>query len=235
MKDKCDDTMIIQTQQSSASGDQARLEMSSLANTSADSYEQADAEQVAENQYRAGAYSMLAALLRQSPRQDVLNVVTGLADGVEEKDDFAVAMSMLGLAARAATPAELDDEYHALFIGLGRGELVPYGSWYLTGFLMEKPLGVLRDDLASMGFARNDSTCEPEDHVAALCEVMAMLIDEGRSPGEQTLFFNAHMSSWLGRFFTDLSEAKSAVFYRSVARFGKAYFDFEKQYLAMSV
>jgi len=235
MKDKCDDTMIIQTQQSSASGDQARLEMSSLANTSADSYEQADAEQVAENQYRAGAYSMLAALLRQSPRQDVLNVVTGLADGVEEKDDFAVAMSMLGLAARAATPAELDDEYHALFIGLGRGELVPYGSWYLTGFLMEKPLGVLRDDLASMGFARNDSTCEPEDHVAALCEVMAMLIDEGRSPGEQTLFFNAHMSSWLGRFFTDLSEAKSAVFYRAVARFGKAYFDFEKQYLAMRV
>jgi len=227
--------MIIQTQQSSASGDQARLEMSSLANTSADSYEQADAEQVAENQYRAGAYSMLAALLRQSPRQDVLNVVTGLADGVEEKDDFAVAMSMLGLAARAATPAELDDEYHALFIGLGRGELVPYGSWYLTGFLMEKPLGVLRDDLASMGFARNDSTCEPEDHVAALCEVMAMLIDEGRSPGEQTLFFNAHMSSWLGRFFTDLSEAKSAVFYRAVARFGKAYFDFEKQYLAMRV
>jgi len=235
MKDKCDDTMIIQTQQSSASGDQARLEMSSLANTSADSYEQADAEQVAENQYRAGAYSMLAALLRQSPRQDVLNVVTGLADGVEEKDDFAVAMSMLGLAARAATPAELDDEYHALFIGLGRGELVPYGSWYLTGFLMEKPLGVLRDDLASMGFARNDSTCEPEDHVAALCEVMAMLIDEGRSLGEQTLFFNAHMSSWLGRFFTDLSEAKSAVFYRAVARFGKAYFDFEKQYLAMRV
>jgi len=235
MKDKCDDTMIIQTQQSSASGDQARLEMSSLANTSADSYEQADAEQVAENQYRAGAYSMLAALLRQSPRQDVLNVVTGLADGVEEKDDFAVAMSMLGLAARAATPAELDDEYHALFIGLGRGELVPYGSWYLTGFLMEKPLGVLRDDLASMGFARNDSTCEPEDHVAALCEVMAMLIDEGRSPGEQTRFFNAHMSSWVGQFYTDLSQAKSAVFYRAVARFGKAYFDFEKQYLAMRV
>jgi len=235
MKDKSDDTMIMQTQQSTACGDPVRVEKTNLANTSADSYEQVDSEQVAENQYRAGAYSMLAALLRQSPRQDVLNVVTGLADGVEEKDDFAVAMSMLGLAARAATPAELDDEYHALFIGLGRGELVPYGSWYLTGFLMEKPLGLLRDDLASMGFARNDSTCEPEDHVAALCEVMALLIDEGRSLGEQTRFFNAHMSSWVGRFFTDLSEARSAVFYRAVARFGKAYFDFEKQYMAMHV
>jgi len=112
---------------------------------------------------------------------------------------------------------------------------VPYGSWYLTGFLMEKPLSVLRDDLATMGFARNDGTCEPEDHVAALCEVMSLLINEGRSLGEQTRFFDAHMSSWLGQFFTDLSEAKSAVFYRSVARFGKAYFDFEKQYLAMRV
>lgn len=232
--------MIMQTQQSTACGDPVRAEMTSLADTSADSalvdsYGPADADHLAENLYRAGAYSMLAALLRQSPRQDVLNVVTGLADGVEEKDDFAIAMSMLGLAARAATPAELDDEYHSLFIGIGRGELVPYGSWYLTGFLMEKPLGVLRDDLASMGFVRNDNTCEPEDHVAALFEVMALLINEGRSLADQTRFFDAHMSSWIGQFFTDLSAAKSAVFYRAVARFGKAFFDFEKQYLTMSV
>lgn len=189
----------------------------------------------AEHRYRAGAYNMLATLLRQPPEQDVLNTVTGLADVVEDKDDFAIAMSMLGLSARSATPDNLDDEFHALFIGLGRGELVPYGSWYLTGFLMEKPLGVLRDDLASMGFVRNEATCEPEDHVAALCEVMALLINEGRSLDEQTQFFDAHMSSWLGQFFNDLSKAKSAVFYRAVARFGKAFFDFEKQYLAMNV
>lgn len=224
--------------------DRIQVEMTSLDNTSAmssaDSYQQDDADrlstnQFAEHQYRAGAYSMLATLLRQPPGQDVLNKVTALADVVEEKDDFAIAISMLGLSARSATPVELDDEFHALFIGLGRGELVPYGSWYLTGFLMEKPLGVLRDDLASMGFARNDGTCEPEDHVAALCEVMALLISEGRNLNEQTRFFDAHMSSWLGQFFKDLSEAKSAVFYRAVARFGKAFFDFEKQYLAMSV
>jgi len=192
-------------------------------------------EPSAEDQYRAGAYSMLAALLRQPPEQKVLNTVTGLADVVEDKDDFAVTMSMLGLAARAATPAELDDEFHALFIGLGRGELVPYGSWYLTGFLMEKPLSVLRDDLASMGYVRNDTTSEPEDHVAALCEVMLLLISESRSLDEQAEFFDAHISSWMGRFFVDLSEARSAMFYRAVARFGKAFFDFEKEYLAMSV
>jgi TorA maturation chaperone TorD len=178
---------------------------------------------------------MLAALLRQPPVQSVLNTVTGLADVVEDKDDFAIAMSMLGLAARATTTEEVDDEFHALFIGLGRGELVPYGSWYLTGFLMEKPLGVLRDDLVTMGFQRSDGTCEPEDHVAALCEVMVLMINDGYSLDQQTLFFDRHMSPWFGQFFIDLGEAKSAVFYRSVARFGKAFFDFEKQYLAMGV
>lgn len=202
--------------------------------------ESVDAEQLLENQYRVGAYSMLATLLRQPPPQQVVNTVTGLADvfekdGLKKKDDFAIAMSMLGLAARVATLAELDDEYHALFIGLGRGELVPYGSWYLTGFLMEKPLGVLRDDLATLGFTRSDSICEPEDHVAALFEVMVLLINEGRSLTEQTTFFDAHISPWLGQFYIDLSEAKSAVFYRAVARFGKAFFDFEKQFLAMRV
>ena len=212
---------------------QLRVEMSNRRNDSAD--EQLVESQLLEHQYRAGAYSLLATLLRQPPQQEVLNTVTGLADVIEEKDDFAIAMSMLGLSARAATPMELDDEFHALFIGLGRGELVPYGSWYLTGFLMEKPLGVLRDDLATMGFERNDGTCEPEDHVAALCEVMVMLINEGRNLDQQANFFDAHMSPWLGQFFSDLSEAKSAVFYRAVARFGQAFFNFEKKYLSMSV
>ncbi len=239
MKDKREETMTVQAQPSRC-GDQIEVELPSFTNDSVacrstGNEEQSGAGQLVDSQYRAGAYSMLAALLRQAPQQEILRTVTGLADVVEEKDDFAIAMSMLGLAARAATPLELDDEYHSLFIGLGRGELVPYGSWYLTGFLMEKPLGVLRDDLASMGFARNDGTCEPEDHVAALCEVMALLINEGRSLAEQTTFFDAHISSWLGQFFTDLSEAKSAIFYRAVARFGKAFFNFEKQYLAMSV
>lgn len=235
MKSKSNETMTVQTQQSAACADPVRVQVSDLVGDPADDLAHYDADQLAENRYRAGAYSMLAALLRQPPQQHVLDTVTGLADVVEEKDEFAVAMTMLGLSARTATPVELDDEFHALFIGLGRGELVPYGSWYLTGFLMEKPLSVLRDDLASMGFERNDDTCEPEDHVAALCEVMVLLIDEGRSLAEQTQFFDAHISTWVGRFFLDLSEARSAVFYRAVARFGKAFFDFEKQYLAMKV
>ena len=237
MKDKREETIIMQAQASFGENEIQPEESSFSSNSPADygKKDASDAEQFLENQYRAGAYSMLAALLRQPPQQEILDTITGLANGVEEKDGFAVAMSMLGLAARDATTVELDDEYHALFIGLGRGELVPYGSWYLTGFLMEKPLGVLRDDLAAMGFTRSDGTCEPEDHVAALFEVMVMLINEGRSLTEQTTFFDAHISSWLGQFFMDLSEAKSAIFYRTVARFGNEFFNFEKRYLAMSV
>ena len=240
-----DQAIDAQTKGEPIIGDQVRVEISNRDNTSSGSeqmhgYQQDNAEQstsspLAEDQYRAGAYSMLAELLRQPPQQALLDSVTGLADVLEQKDDFAIAMSMLGLSARAATVNQLDDEYHALFIGLGRGELVPYGSWYQTGFLMEKPLGVLREDLSKLGFARNDDTCEPEDHVAALCEVMAMLINQGRDLDQQKIFFDVHVSSWLGQFYSDLSEAKTAVFYRSVARFGQAFFDFEKQYLAMSV
>lgn len=227
-KDNYAETLTMQAQPSSEPGYQQGHAQQEQVGQSA-------TNPLAEDQYRAGAYSLLAELLRQSPQQDILNTVTGLADVVEEKDDLAIAMSILGLSARGAKINQLDDEFHALFIGLGRGELVPYGSWYLTGFLMEKPLGVLREDLARLGFTRNHGTYEPEDHVAALCEVMAQLISEGRDLDQQKSFFDVHISSWLAQFYTDLSEAKSAVFYRSVARFGKAFFDFEKQYLAMSV
>ena len=234
MKSKCNETMSMQTQTSTGIVDHVRDDAPKFSNQRGRG-ETGERDQAAENQYRAVAYSMLAALLRNPPEQEVLNRVTGLADVVEDKDDFAVAMSMLGLSARAACPPELDDEFHALFIGIGRGELVPYGSWYLTGFLMEKPLGVLRDDLAAIGYQRSDGIREPEDHVAALCEVMALMINDGHSLEQQSLFFDRHIASWFGTFFMDLGEAKSAVFYRSVARFGRAFFDFEKQYLAMGV
>lgn len=188
-----------------------------------------------EQQYRAGFYSLLAALLRSGPDQTVLDEVKGLA-GVEPVDGaLTVAMSMLGLAASTSNPEAVEDEHHALFIGLGRGELVPYGSWYQTGFLMEKPLGYLRDDLAALGYQRDADVREPEDHIAALCEVMMFLIGDGVSLERQTQFFEAHMAQWIERFFTDLSEAKAAVFYRAVGRFGLAFAEVEKQYLSMQV
>ncbi len=188
-----------------------------------------------EDQYRSGVYGLLAGLLRSAPDQLALDRVAGFASVEPSQGELALAMSMLGLAAKTCSPLSIDDEFHDLFIGLGRGELVPYSSWYITGFLMEKPLGRLRDDLAELGFQRNDDVCEPEDHVAALCEVMLMLINDGANLEQQSRFFKAHMADWIKRFFIDLSEAKSAVFYCGVGRFGVAFIELEERYQAMQV
>ena len=132
---------------------------------------------------RAAFYSLLAALLRNAPDADVLAYCLSL-DTTDQKSELGAAVNTLVLAAKHSEPQRLKEEFHELFIGLGRGELVPYGSWYQTGFLMERPLGQLRADLAKLGFERSDDVHEPEDHIAALMEVMAMLIYEG-APQEQ--------------------------------------------------
>jgi TorA maturation chaperone TorD len=111
----------------------------------------------------------------------------------------------------------------------------------MTGFLIEKPLGTLRDDLARLGYERTDETREPEDHFAALAEVMSLMIDDGATgkPGDelalQQRFFSAHIVDWAGKFFEDMTNAPSAVFYRSVGRLGTAFIQFEKQFLSMKV
>jgi TorA maturation chaperone TorD len=205
-----------------------------------------DADFLDTQTYRAGAYRLLAALLRDAPDQKVLAQTAELSAAEESGDDLSVALSMLGLSAKHCDPLAIRDEYHTLFIGLGRGELVPYGSWYLTGFLMEKPLGLLRDDLARLGFERTQDTREPEDHIAALCEVMALLIQDHASQDfdgplatqieeAQSRFFESHISAWAELFFRDLSDASSAVFYRAVGRLGAEFMAFEKQYLSMTV
>ena len=186
-----------------------------------------------EQQYRAAAYGMLAALLRDVPDAALLDQVSMFVDVDEGGDEMALSMSLLGLAAKRRTIESVNDEYHALFIGIGRGELVPYGSFYLTGFLMEKPLGDLRDDLDRLGFEREVEVHEPEDHVAALCEVMAMLIQDGSSIDTQRGFFVTHINSWFQQFFTEMSAASNAVFYKAVSRFGSAFLEIEKRYLSV--
>jgi len=185
-----------------------------------------------EQQYRAAAYSILAALLRGVPSSEAMAQISEFAKVEVDEDELLLSMSSLGLAAQSTDMLAIDDEYHVLFVGLGRGELVPYGSWYLTGFLMEQPLSILRDDLKLLGFERDESVVEPEDHVAAMCEIMMMLIsDSGSEVETQSIFFEKHIAPWMERFFDDLSKAESAVFYRAVGRFGLAFLDFEKQYL----
>ena len=187
-----------------------------------------------EQQYRASAYSLIAALLRTTPDQQMLDRLGDLSQQESpEGDDLLLAMSTLALSAKLHTPSSIDEEFHNLFIGLGKGEVVPYGSWYLTGYLMEKPLSDLRDDLARLGYERNASVIEPEDHAAALCEVISLMITEGTDLAAQNKFFQSHMTNWMSSFFADLSEAKSAIFYKAVGRFGAAFMALENEYFSM--
>ncbi len=184
---------------------------------------------------RAGVYTLLGALLRDVPDATLVEHLRALPPA-GSRDGFALAQENLRLAAAQLGLDELDDEYHQLFIGIGRGELVPYGSWYQTGFLMERPLGVLRDDLKALGFERSPGVHEPEDHVAALCEVMSALALDTEAPADLSLtrqraFYQAHMADWIERFWNDLENAESALFYRAVARLGSAFNALETRYL----
>ncbi|MEJ2479412.1 MAG: molecular chaperone TorD family protein [Acidihalobacter sp.] len=184
-----------------------------------------------EDAQRAGVYGLLAALLREPPAEEMLAVLRGLE--VEEGGDaIAQAWALLRLAAQHSDRASADDEFHALFIGVVNGELLPYASWYLTGFLMERPLSELREDLARLGFAREEGVGEPEDHAAALCEVMSLLAaDTEGGAAHQAAFFGRHMAPWIERFFGDLETAENAVFYRAVGRLGNAFMALERRYL----
>ncbi|MGI9409898.1 MAG: TorD/DmsD family molecular chaperone, partial [Hyphomicrobiaceae bacterium] len=136
----------------------------------------AKAEAVAlaeEDVLRAQLYDLLAGLLSRPPGPDDLSHLARL-----EGNDTPLG-NAIGALARAAGQSEVAvrDEYHTLFIGVGRGELLPYASYYLTGFLNEKPLAKLRSDMAGLGVTRGADTSEPEDHAASVLEIMAGLID----------------------------------------------------------
>ncbi|HUG97598.1 MAG TPA: molecular chaperone TorD family protein [Gammaproteobacteria bacterium] len=187
-----------------------------------------------EDALRANAWSLLARLLATAPDESMLSLLAEIdAEKIDSDDLIGAAWRMLGTAAGRSSPAELMEEYHDLFIGVGRGELVPYGSWYMTGFLMEQPLARLRDELRFMGFERQEGVKEPEDHAAALCDVMAMINtgDEPVSLEAQAGFFSRHISPWLGRFFRDMQQAPSARFYRAVGQLGEQFIEVEKGYL----
>lgn len=195
-----------------------------------------DPEIAAEDQVRANTYRLLGSLLAQTPGTEVVDLLREIeVDDAAQDSAMAAAWKTLSLAAHRATIEGLDDEYHALFIGVGRGEVVPYSSWYLTGFMMERPLAQLRQDLKRFGFERAESVKEPEDHAGALCETMSLLIGspERASTHVQKSFFSDHILPWMGKFFEDLQNAKAANFYSAVGAVGEQFIEVDRQYLDM--
>ncbi len=182
-----------------------------------------------EDRLRAQLYRLLAALLARLPDGETLNRTAALSGN--DSTELGRGLAALARAAASTDPATADDEYHDLFIGVGRGELMPYGSYYLTGFVYEKPLARLRGDMARLGIARVEGVKEPEDHIASLCEMMAGLIEgDFGKPADlaaQRNFFDAHLGPWAGQFFADLEAAKTANLYVPVGTVGRAFMAIE--------
>jgi len=190
-----------------------------------------------EDRARGNVYALLGNLLAGPPDSATLQMLRGIAPEADDDSLLAAAWQMLAVAASRTDHESLREEYDALFIGVGRGELVPYGSWYLTGFLMEQPLAQLRGDLRELGIERQAGVHEPEDHAAALCDTMALLItaDEPASLGRQHGFFARHIEPWVPRFFRDLQQAKSARFYRAVGQLGELFIGVEAQAFRVAI
>ncbi len=203
---------------------------------SAETTASAETEVGPEDQARAQVYALLGTLLARPPQEQLLEALRQIEPGPETGNDMAAAWGSLKQAAARAETAAITEEYQELFIGIGRGELVPYGSWYVTGFLMEKPLAELRQDLKRFGFERQEDVHEPEDHAAALCETMSLIVSNPQIEfSRQREFFDKHLGSWMGRFFGDLTAARAASFYRAVGLLGERFLEVEKAYLSMLV
>ncbi|WP_261817436.1 TorD/DmsD family molecular chaperone [Vibrio gallicus] len=168
---------------------------------------------------------MLANFYRGAPTPEVLNFLATL-EIEPENSAMNSAWKALSHAALATKSDALQDEYQQLFIGIGRGEVVPFGSWHQTGSLMEKPLALVRHDLQRLGFEREEQVKEPEDHISALCEVMAYLLEDHTDEAQG--FFNHHIAPWFSKLNTQTIQANATDFYGHVSRLMVTFFDIEQ-------
>ena len=175
---------------------------------------------------RAQEYALLATLLARSPDAQLLGRLARLRG---DPTPLGIAHAALGEAAAKSDVERVGREFFGLFIGLGRGELLPYGSYYLTGFLYERPLARLRGDLKRLGIEQAEGQSEPEDHAAILCEIMAGLAggEIEAQPGADRKIFAKHMAPWIGRFFSDLERSQTAHFYACVGALGRTFVEIE--------
>ena len=177
---------------------------------------------------RAQEYALLAMLLARPPDAAMLSRIAKLHG---DATPLGLAHLALARAADNASAERIEREYFTLFVGVGRGALLPYGSYYLTGFLNERPLARLREDLRAHGIERAEGQAEPEDHVAILCEIMSGMAS-GQFPVAvqmQQRFFEKHLVTWIGRFFVDLERAEAADFYRDVGALGRLFLETETE------
>jgi TorA maturation chaperone TorD len=183
---------------------------------------------------RAEIYGLLSLLYYQPPTADLL---AQLQVAVTEAPDAGAFLEEpwreLVASARASTAAQIETEYNQLFGGVGKPEVYLFGSHYLSGFLNEKPLARLRQDLAELGLGRSETMPETEDHVAYVFEVMRYLIaGEDVSVANLTRqqdFFTQHVQPWVPPMCQAIAAHPQAVFYAHVAAMTQAFIGIEAQ------
>ena len=187
-----------------------------------------------EDALRADMYDFLASLLRKEPSDDLIAKVAQLSG-----DDTPIgrASAVLAHLAKTMDNGLIRNEYVEMFIGVGRGEILPFASYYLTGFLNDKPLANLRAEMMEIGIVRVDGVKEPEDHIASLFDMMSGLI-QGQfgktfTIAEQAKFFNKHIEPWAGLLMRDIEAAKTVVFYAPVGTIGKTFLEIESAAFSM--
>ncbi|UAB90676.1 molecular chaperone TorD family protein [Ruegeria sp. SCSIO 43209] len=188
-----------------------------------------------EDRLRADFYNFLGLLLAGPPDQLLLDQMAGLSG---DDSDLGQAIRAMARVAKVTKPAAAEREFNALFIGLGRGELLPYASFYLTGFLNEKPLAQLRNDMAARGITRAQNVYEPEDNIASLMEMMAgMIVGRFGAPAtleDQKAFWSKHIGPWAAHFYSDLEGAENSVLYASVGTAGRVFMEIEREAFRMT-
>jgi TorA maturation chaperone TorD len=183
---------------------------------------------------RAEIYGLLAELFYAPPSAQLLGQLRLAATEAPAAGGFLEEpwRQLVGVA-RAMDDQAIRDEFEALFGGVGKPEVYLFGSYYLSGFLNEKPLARLRTDLSELSLARDESMPETEDHIAYLCEVMRFLIagdDAALSNlARQRDFFAAHLQPWVAQMFDTVGTHPKARFYASLAGFGAAFAGIEMQ------
>ena len=183
---------------------------------------------------RAEVYGLLAALFYAPPSPDLLAQLRVAVTEAPAAGGFLEEpwRQFVGVA-RDLSDAQVAAEYDALFGGVGKPEIYLFGSWYLSGFLNEKPLAALRSDLAALGLSRDESMNETEDHFACVCEVMRYLIAgddvEVANLTQQQKFFGAHVQSWVPAMCDAIAAHPKARFYAALAGFTAAFISVETQ------
>jgi TorA maturation chaperone TorD len=183
---------------------------------------------------RAELYGLLARLWVAPPDQALLaQFRVAVTQAPVEGGHLEAPWTELVGAMRATDETRATAEYEVLFGGVGKPEVFLYGSYYLSGFLNEKPVAALRTDLAALGLARDEARGETEDHIAYGFEVMRYLI-AGDDPAVCTLeqqrhFFRAHLQPWAERLCDAVQAHPAAVTWRAVAAFTRAFMQVETQ------